>query len=308
MKKTGLIVLALICFAALAAAQTPTYQPAQREIKKYFPGDYVHVMVDAPQDTAKITAIMPNGDIIELVHDRRLGIWTGLWQVPISFKAGSYAADLQASDIEGNKYSGHTSPFIVGELTMVTMIQKQVTPETPAQQGERMARETALLAIQPEAPAQPEVAPQPTAPAPTTTTTTTQPQAPKPAPKPVAPKPAPQPKAPPVVTPKTLPPEVAPVIVVKQQPAAPAVKKKVVKAVVRPKKQLKFVAVDNSRELNLTKAKLVTTARYYMEKMDFAQVQGQLNTLVKIDPKNKEYKKMLQRVNKVIEAEKRRNP
>lgn len=296
MRKIGLIVLAFFCLVTLAMAAPPAgYQLPQREIKRYFPGDYVHIMVDAPPDTAKITAIMPNGDQIELVHDRRIRIWTGLWQVPITFKAGSYAADLQASDIEGNKYTGLTSPFIVGSLTMVTMIQKQITPETRAQQGERMARETALLAIQPEAPVQPEVTPQTTTTRPVTTTTRR-----PPAPKPVAPKPAL-----PVVVPKTMPPESVPVVVVKKKPVPPA-KPKAVKAA-PPKKQLKFVPVDDLRELNLAKAKLVTTAHYYMEKMDFDKVQGQLRTLVKIDPKNQEYKKMLQRVNQVIEAEKRRS-
>jgi hypothetical protein len=273
MKKISLLILlfcaALFCLTLLAAAAGPTYQ-TQREVKRYFPGDYVHIMVEAPPDTAKISGIMPNGDIIELVHDRRADIWTGLWQVPIGFQAGSYNADLQATDIEGNKYNGQTSPFLIGELTIITMIQKSATPgaETPAQQGERLGRETALLAASAEVVPQPEAVPQPVAPPP---------------PQKIAAPPA-------------------------KKKVAVVVKKKTTR-IARPKqiKQIKFVEVDKSKDLNLAKAKIVTTARYYMERMDFDKVHGQLSTLVKIDPHNQAYKKMLQRVDKVIQAEKERN-
>lgn len=275
MKKIGLIFLlfcwAVFCLGALALAEEASYQP-QREIKKYFPGDYVHVMVDAPSDTAKITAVMPNGDMIELVHDRRAGIWTGLWQVPIGFKTGSYSADLQASDIEGNKYSGLTSPFIIGELTMITMIQKPVTPEaeTPVQQDQRLSRETALLAAKAVTPIpHPQVPP----------AKVVQPKPVRPAPR-IAPPPA-------------------------KKKVVIAAKKKVRPA--RPKAAVNFVEAKEKTDLNLTKAKIVTNARYYMERMDFNKVQSQLRTLVKIDPHNQQYRKMLQRVNTVVKAEKERS-
>jgi hypothetical protein len=310
MKKIVLIGLlfcaALLCpgLAAAATQEAPSYQP-ERELKRYFPGDYVHILVNAPLDTAKITGVMPNGDTIELIHDRRAKIWTGLWQVPIGFKSGSYSAELQASDIEGNKYAGLTSPFIVGELTMITMIQKPTSPEaeTQVQQGQRMSRETALLAAKAVTPIPHPIVP----PAAKVTTTKTvvspnivaAPEISGP-PETVA---LPKPVAPPKVVaapPKPLPPLIVPPPAKKK--IAVAAKKKT--RVVKPKAAVNFVEAKEKGELNLTKAKLVTSARYYMERMDFDQVQAQLRTLVKIDPRNQQYKKMLQRVDTVIKTEK----
>ena len=290
MKKIGLLALlfcsVVFCLGLLAAAEEPAYQ-SEREIRRYFPGDYVHILVSAPLDTAKITGVMPNGDTIELVHDRRAKIWSGLWQVPIGFKAGSYSADLQASDIEGNKYNGQTSPFIVGELTMITMIQKPVTPETSDQQQQRMSRATALLAAKAVTPI-----PHPQVPLP---------EAVSPVPSQQIPSEIIQPK---VVQPKVVKPVIVPPPAKKK--VALAVKKKRTPAA-RPKPAVNFIEAKEKNELNLTKAKIVTSARYYMERMDFNKVQGQLRTLVRIDPHNQEYKKMLQRVDTVLKAEKEKN-
>lgn len=308
MRKTGLLVLlfcsAAFCLCLSASAETPAYQ-SEREIRRYFPGDYVHILVSAPLDTAKITGVMPNGDMIELVHDRRAKVWSGLWQVPIGFKAGSYTAELQASDIEGNKYTGETSPFIVGELTMITMIEKPVSPEaeTSSEQQQRMSRATALLAAKAVTPVpHPQVPQEGVSPVPTSEAPLSQ----------VVPARVKQPKAekPIVERPKIEKPKVAapaPVIV-----PPPARKKAVLvakkkKAPARPKPAVNFVEAREKSELNLAKAKVVTSARYYMERMDFNKVEGQLRTLVKIDPHNQEYKKMLQRVDTVIKTEKEKN-
>jgi hypothetical protein len=114
----------------VSAEQASFYTPVDRsEVKQYLPGDFVHIIVDAPTDTAAITSFLPNGDRIELAHDRRAKVWVGLWQVPIDFKSGTYSAGLQARDIEGNVFDGQTSPFIIGELVMISLIKKSFTPE-----------------------------------------------------------------------------------------------------------------------------------------------------------------------------------
>jgi hypothetical protein len=310
MKKIVLISLlfcsALFCLGPRAAATDeakPTYEPV-REIRRYFPGDYVHILVSAPLDTAKITGIMPNGDTIELVHDRRANVWTGLWQVPIGFKSGSYSAELQASDIEGNKYTGLTSPFIVGELTLITMIKKQVTPEaeTPVEQGQRMSRETAILAAKAVTPIPHPIVPSAKVETPTKAEVPANVivAPPKPQPKPTPkPQPKPQPKPEPVPVQQVIVPPPA------KKKVALATKKKA--RTLRPKPAVNFVEAREKSELNLAKAKIVTSARYYMERMDFGEVQSQLRTLVKIDPHNQQYKKMLQRVDTVIKTEKEKN-
>ncbi|HVN67214.1 MAG TPA: hypothetical protein VMT55_02505, partial [Candidatus Sulfotelmatobacter sp.] len=101
MRKNALAICLLVQFVfwpattLLAADQATFYAPgAGREIKQYLPGDFVHIIVDAPSDTAAITSILPNGEQIELAHDRRANVWHGLWQVPIGFKPGTYTAGL----------------------------------------------------------------------------------------------------------------------------------------------------------------------------------------------------------------------
>ncbi|MFA4967750.1 MAG: hypothetical protein WC624_05990, partial [Candidatus Margulisiibacteriota bacterium] len=87
------------------------------------------------------------------------------------------------------------------------------------------------------------------------------------------------------------------------------VKKKTV-ARIKPGKKLKkinFVEVGKDKVLNATEVKLVTIARYYMGKMDFDKVQTSLQYLTRLDPSNKEYRKMLQRVQTVIKTEKEKN-
>jgi DNA-binding SARP family transcriptional activator len=90
------------------------------------------------------------------------------------------------------------------------------------------------------------------------------------------------------------------------KPAPPAKKKAA--TVVRKKtagkpRQVKWVEARDRRDLNVEKARLMTSARYYMEKMDFDNVRTQLKSLVNIDPKNTAYKKMLRRVETVLKTE-----
>jgi hypothetical protein len=252
---TALCLLAFFAFwpaATLLAIDRATfYAPGGgRATKQYLPGDFVHIIVDAPVDTASITSILPNGEQVELAHDRRANIWHGLWQVPIGFKPGTYTAGLQARDIEGNMFEGETSPFIIGELSLITMIKISASTEARArtenreQTSRRLEVETAKLAVQP--------------------------------------KPAPPPK------------KKRPSLARKPRPA--------------PRKKMVLVEVlGKNKELNLKKAKLLTTTRYYMEKMDFDTVRSLLKSLVAIDPANKEYQKMLRRVEVVIKTEKEKH-
>lgn len=208
---------------------------AARAIKEYMPGDFVHVMAEAPIDTSKLQGIMPDGASVELVHDRRAKIWHGMWQVPLNFPRGTYSAKIQAVDIEGNFFEGETTPFIITEPSLVMLVEKPVV----ASRETRVTRET--------------------------TTTTQQ------------------------------------TIIRADLPAAPETPGEK-RAVKRPAKKVKIVSVPSKQDLNLAKAKHTTYTRYYLEKMDYKSAREELKLLVKLDPANADLKKMLKRINKLIEA------
>jgi len=112
-------------FVLILAAQVLSQSPRSTvNAREYFPGDFVHVIVDATSDTAQITATMPDNSSISLVQQRVSGIWRGIWQVPVGFKAGNYHAKLTAVDIQGNVFEGETDPFQIGELAMITLVGK----------------------------------------------------------------------------------------------------------------------------------------------------------------------------------------
>ena len=100
--------------------------------QEYLPGDFVHVVVEAPLDTAQISAVMPDGKSIELVQERGTNVWHGLWQVPVNFKKGTYTSELRAVDLEGELFSGRTGTFVVGEIALITLARKG-TPEAPVE-------------------------------------------------------------------------------------------------------------------------------------------------------------------------------
>ncbi|MBI5078447.1 response regulator [Candidatus Saganbacteria bacterium] len=108
-------------------AQAPAGITSERE---YLPGDFVHVIVDAPLETAQITATMPDGTVISLVQERVTGVWRGIWQVPVKFKKGAYYAKLSAVDLSGKVFEGRTDSFEVGELALITLVGKP-TVEAP---------------------------------------------------------------------------------------------------------------------------------------------------------------------------------
>jgi|GEM_PF-961088 len=137
-KKTYAFSLIFCALAAIILASFPAFsQDALRisrtdNIKEYYPGDFVHVIVDAPIDTAQITATMPDGSTISLIEERRSTIWRGIWQVPLNFKKGSFTAKLSAVDVDGNIFEGQSAPFVIKELAIVTLVGLPTKEAAPA--------------------------------------------------------------------------------------------------------------------------------------------------------------------------------
>lgn len=123
--------LSCIVFSASYSLVKPPSVFSQQSVdaRNYLPGDFVHVIVDAPVDTSQITATMPDGSIISLMQDRRSNVWRGVWQVPVDFSKGLYSAKLSAVDVSGNIFEGMTDVFNVGVLAITTLTVKS-TAET----------------------------------------------------------------------------------------------------------------------------------------------------------------------------------
>jgi CheY-like chemotaxis protein len=125
----------VLLFASLAVALPADLVTVSVNSRTYLPGDFVHVVVEAPDDTAQISAALPDGSTANLVQDRRSNVWRGIWQVPIDFKRGTYSAKLTAIDVQGNPFIGQTDPFTIGELSLVTLVGKpsaEAAPPKPA--------------------------------------------------------------------------------------------------------------------------------------------------------------------------------
>lgn len=121
----GLVLALCLSYALAVPGQTDFKIPRVRMIaKEYLPGDFVHVMVEAPLDTVQINVVMPDSKIINMVQDRGTNIWHGLWQVPVNFKSGRYTATINAVDVEGEVFSGRTDTFVVGQLALITLTRK----------------------------------------------------------------------------------------------------------------------------------------------------------------------------------------
>lgn len=255
------VIMILLCAPAFAD-KSLTAQP-EVDPKVYLPGDVVHIIVGAPPDTVRVIAEMPDGDQVALGYEKRNFIWKGHWEVPMLTKKGTYRAKLTAVDVEGKTFSGDTAPFIVGEPTLVTLIEMVEVKE-----GKKKVAETKQKTRSPEENTQEEP-----------TEEVIKEEMVKEAP---ALKMAVAEVERPVYKPakKVRPPAVHPA-----KRKKPAVKKK-----------QKETASDQ-------KAKYIIAARYYMTKQDFAEAKAQLASLYKMDPGNNEVKRLLNRVNTVIKAE-----
>ena len=122
---TGLVLILCLSYASAVLGQADFTIPRAREMgKEYLPGDFVHVIVEAPLDTVQINVVMPDSKILSMVQDRGTNIWHGLWQVPVKFKSGRYTANINAVDVEGEVFSGQTDTFVVGRLALISLTRK----------------------------------------------------------------------------------------------------------------------------------------------------------------------------------------
>lgn len=126
----GFILMAGLPRAAMAAPdQTGSSSSGISRTQSYFPGDVVHIVVSAPIDTDSVTAVMPDGQEINLIFDRRNKNWHNYWQVPVGFRKGTYTARLSAVDIEGRSFAGETSPIFVDEPTLPVVMRFAASEE-----------------------------------------------------------------------------------------------------------------------------------------------------------------------------------
>jgi hypothetical protein len=113
MRKLLFAALGLILAACLSQAGQ-----AAVSHQVYFPGDVVHIVVEAPVNTDSVSAVMPDGQELNMIFDRRNQVWHNYWQVPMSFKKGTYTAKLSALDVEGKSFEGESAPILVDEPTI----------------------------------------------------------------------------------------------------------------------------------------------------------------------------------------------
>jgi hypothetical protein len=103
--------------------------------RRYFQGDIIPVIVEAPYDIETIVAVMPNGDQVKLLYDEKADAWYGIWKVPKGTKDGLFRARIIATDFEGVKITSTSTPFFLGRSTAST-------PEVPAVAKEVAPAET----------------------------------------------------------------------------------------------------------------------------------------------------------------------
>ena len=134
-------------FPAVPNPNSDLYSP-RVNARTYLPGDFVHLVVQAPVDTSQITATMPDGTVIAMIQDRRTNIWRGIWQVPDNFGKGTYSASLAAVDVQGNVFTGLTDSFDVGELKLITLV-GETTPEAPPKPAHELPAITEVITAEP---------------------------------------------------------------------------------------------------------------------------------------------------------------
>jgi len=127
------LVAGIVLMLALAQPALPqALTSASFGVLKYFPGDVVHIVVDAPPDVIRVTALMPDGEQLNMSFSRRAGVWHNYWEVPPGFKKGGYTAKLRAVDVEGRVFEGDSELFYVGEPTLPMIMQIMPTKEARA--------------------------------------------------------------------------------------------------------------------------------------------------------------------------------
>jgi hypothetical protein len=125
----GLILASGLVLAVFSSRSSAVPKPAGAPNQVYFPGDIVHIVVEAPVDTSQIVATMPDGTEFLMFYEQRTRVWHNYWEVPAGFKKGTYAAHLVATDVEGRIFSGETAAFFVGEPNLPVVLRLMSTEE-----------------------------------------------------------------------------------------------------------------------------------------------------------------------------------
>lgn len=102
----------------------------------YEPGQTTHIVVEAPEDTLDMVAILPDNSALNLNYDPEKKIWHNYWTIPAGTKKGNYSAKLIATDIEGRIYNGTTKAFSVKETAPVTVAsipKENIAAKAPAE-------------------------------------------------------------------------------------------------------------------------------------------------------------------------------
>jgi hypothetical protein len=232
-------------------------------VKSYLPGDLVHLVVGAPADVVEIKAVLPDGQTIKLDFERRTHVWHGYWEVPYGFKKGTYSAALTAFDVEGKSFSGQTVYFYIGEPALVTLI--GLGSGAGGGSGEAAIRQLASEAKISPAEAAAEAA-----------RIRALARASR---KPAVSKPVKQ-------SAKQL----------AKRPAKPSAKKPAKQLAKRPA----GTAAPDKTDLDLQKVKLLTSARANMLQKEYDRADKQLRALVRLEPDNANFQRMLTRLHAVI--------
>jgi hypothetical protein len=255
------LLLCLLGLGALSAEETAL----RRDAKVYLPGDMVRIVVSAPPDTAKIVAVMPDRQRLSLSYDSRNAIWQGQWEVPLNMIKGTYAADLMATDVSGQTFTGQTTPFVISEPTLITLIDLVGQGEVALREGvapaeDLSARQIAAEARQLAAEAKKRVE--------ELDTLLQKRRAPL-----ASPRPTPRTTARPVTRPTLRP---APKLAPKPTAARPSTTTK--------------------------EAELMVAARYYLARQDYPRAQAELKKLLNLRPKDGQIKGLVDRVEMLIKV------
>jgi len=97
--------------------------------KEYEAGQKVPIVVEAPLETEKITAVITTVRKIDLVYDEESNRWVGEWVVPGGTDPGEHAFKIIAVDFEGYVTEAQTDKFIVIRKATTEEIQKAKASE-----------------------------------------------------------------------------------------------------------------------------------------------------------------------------------
>ena len=89
------------------------YAKEEKAEHKYWPGDVLSVIVEAPYDTETVVSVMPNKDKLKLIYDAKAQVWYGVWRVPEGVPRGFYRAKATSTDYEGVDLFSESTKFFI---------------------------------------------------------------------------------------------------------------------------------------------------------------------------------------------------